>query len=363
MGHSPSNLKSGHESPLIREFEPGTHCREARDSISPINRRATPPRISTSQSARVGSRASASRATTHRRTRSAVVPGRHSGSSQPRNPPPPYSAAVETAPIVIPSNNERSLPPNPPVARETATDSNSTASRAARIGLENALETLRKYNTVFIVDDSRSMYGNLWKEARDALAKLAEQAQKYDTDGIDVYFFNNNSVGYNLSSSNAVKHLFDRVTPKGITPMGEKLEELLLDYLLSLETAKDIADSIGDQSVLKSIKPVNYIVLTDGAPTDDPESVIVAAARRLDARHFPVSQVGIQFVQIGNSPQAAEFLAELDDGLAAIHGIRDIVDTTPYTGSQLTAEILTKILLGGINRRVDRRGGNSVLSQ
>jgi hypothetical protein len=57
------------------------------------------------------------------------------------------------------------------------------------------------------------------------------------------------------------------VTPKGITPMGEKLEELLLDYLLSLENAKDIADSTGDHTALKSIKPVNYIVLTDGAPS------------------------------------------------------------------------------------------------
>jgi hypothetical protein len=91
-------------------------------------------------------------------------------------------------------------------------------------------------------------------------------------------------------------------------------------------------------------------------------------------------QVGIQFVQIGDSPQAAEFLKELDDGLASNHSVRvsqaafrrvfdltpfvqDIVDTTPFTmtGGQLTAEMLTKILLGGINRRVDRRGGGSVM--
>jgi hypothetical protein len=122
MGHSPSNLKSGHGSPLTREFETGTHGRdtsEARDSVSAINRRAVPPRISTSQSARVNSRASASRATSHRRTRSATVPGRHS--SRPRQPPPPYSAAVESAPFLTPGNNERPLPPHPPVAGETAT--------------------------------------------------------------------------------------------------------------------------------------------------------------------------------------------------------------------------------------------------
>lgn len=38
-------------------------------------------------------------------------------------------------------------------------------------------------------------------QARDALAALAEQAQKYNTDGIDVYFFNNTQVGYNLTVS------------------------------------------------------------------------------------------------------------------------------------------------------------------
>ena len=41
--------------------------------------------------------------------------------------------------------------------------------------------------------------------------------------------------------------------------------------------------------------------------------------------------------------------------------MRDIVDTTPYLGGQLNAETLIKILLGGINRRVDRKGGRSVM--
>jgi len=32
---------------------------------------------------------------------------------------------------------------------------------------EDALETLRKYNTILIVDDSSSMRGALWTEVRD----------------------------------------------------------------------------------------------------------------------------------------------------------------------------------------------------
>jgi hypothetical protein len=74
----------------------------------------------------------------------------------------------------------------------------------------------------------------------------------------------------------------------------------------------------------KLIKPINFIVITDGAPTDDPESVIVSIARRLDVGHFPLMQVGIQFVQIGTAEDTAEALRELDDGLAHQHGIRVI---------------------------------------
>lgn len=75
----------------------------------------------------------------------------------------------------------------------------------------------------------------------------------------------------------------------------------MLDYISKLEKATDTGNA-------DAIKPVNYIVLTDGAPSeflfqcynkwstqhctaDDPESVITANARRLDARHFPLNQV------------------------------------------------------------------------
>ncbi|QRV79163.1 von willebrand factor type A domain protein [Ceratobasidium sp. AG-Ba] len=219
---------------------------------------------------------------------------------------------------------------------------------------EDPLEMLRRYKTVMVVDDSSSMEGESWAEARDALAGLADAAAKYDQEGIDVHFLNDRRVGVNMKNGVEVKRLFDYVRPNGITPTGQKLEELLLDYMARLEEAASL-------EVPTLIKPVNFIVITDGAPTDDPESVIVSIARRLDAGHFPLMQVGIQFVQIGTAEDTAEALKELDDGLAQVHGIRDMVDTTPYTGSQFNTELLVKILLGGINRRVDRYGAASVM--
>jgi hypothetical protein len=68
--------------------------------------------------------------------------------------------------------------------------------------------------------------------------------------------------------------------------------------------------------------PLIHCLTRRSSLADDPESVIITAARRLDARNFPLSQLGIQFVQIGNDPSASEALAELDDGLAAAHGVR-----------------------------------------
>ncbi|KEP52471.1 von willebrand factor type A domain protein [Rhizoctonia solani 123E] len=222
---------------------------------------------------------------------------------------------------------------------------------------EDPLDMLKRYKTVMIVDDSSSMEGSSWVEAREALAGLADAAAKYDQEGIDVHFLNDHRVGTNIKNGVEVKRLFDYVTPKGITPTGEKLEELLLAYMNRLERARE-EDPEGE---FKSIKPVNFIVITDGAPTDDPESVIVSIARRLDTGHFPLMQVGIQFVQIGTAEDTAEALRELDDGLAHQHGIRDMVDTTPYTGSEFNTDLLVKILLGGINRRVDRYGAAAVV--
>jgi hypothetical protein len=113
-------------------------------------------------------------------------------------------------------------------------------------------------------------------QARDALGELATQAQKYDTDGIEVHFFNDPRVGTGMrvsrilptagklqshattistQNSREVENLFNGVMPRGMTPMAGRLETLLLEYLSKLESDR-------------STKPVNYIVLTDGAPSE-----------------------------------------------------------------------------------------------
>ncbi|QRW06363.1 von willebrand factor type A domain protein [Ceratobasidium sp. AG-Ba] len=211
---------------------------------------------------------------------------------------------------------------------------------------EEALTQLGRYDTQFLIDDSRSMGGSRWQEARDALAGLAKIALKYDNDGIEIFFLNAVDSGRTVKASFSdedVRQLFASVRQSPGTPTGRRLNDLLTAYINKLETAG-----------AKSIKPLNLIVITDGEPSDDPASVIVEAARRLDEGKYPLAQVGIQFIQVGDDSWASKALKDLDNHLGTMNSVRDIVDTRPYTGQPLTAERLITMLLGGINRRVDK---------
>ncbi|KAL5637189.1 hypothetical protein ACGC1H_000989 [Rhizoctonia solani] len=218
---------------------------------------------------------------------------------------------------------------------------------------ENALDVLREYDIVFLVDDSGSMAGPRWAEACKALAGVAKIASQYDPDGIDIYFLNSEAGGPQMQTAGDVEKLFQQVQPWGPTPTGRRLDMLLTDYINRIDYARETRG--------RYPKPVNFIVITDGVPTDDPREVIIRAARRLDANNVLLSQMGIQFIQVGDDSKAAKALRELDDKLGAKHGIRDMVDTTPYKGKTLTEERIIKILLGGINRRVDNKGGAAVM--
>lgn len=207
------------------------------------------------------------------------------------------------------------------------------------------------FNLHRIVDDSSSMNVNerpdgsmgqsRWEEARDALAGMVQLAAQYDSDGVDVHFLNSEKSIEGCREAGAVKQLFDSIVPEGTTPTGTKLEMLLLQYMDDIEAFKKTRQGVEPPKR-------NYVVITDGAASDDPESVIVATAQRLDRGNFPLSQVGIQFVQVGDDAEAREALQELDDAVQGQHACRDIVDTVPYAGMALKPDMIVK---------VSRRGG------
>jgi hypothetical protein len=98
-----------------------------------------------------------------------------------------------------------------------------------------------------------------------------------------------------------VEDLFAGLVPKGATPTGQRLETILREYMARLERQTNSATTTETPSQGEGfVKPMNMIVITDGgvfrgavpkdeidrqgaAPTDDPESVIIATAKRVSS--------------------------------------------------------------------------------
>lgn len=203
---------------------------------------------------------------------------------------------------------------------------------------------LSTFDTVFVIDDSTSMRGPRWKEASSTLTSITPICTARDADGIDIWFLNHKSIYTNVNDVYAVECIFNNISPNGSTPIGTRLYNILNPYVQALQRHE-------------TKKPLNIIVITDGAATDDPESVIVDAAKKLDAMQAPPWQVGIQFFQVGDDGEAAEVLRELDDALVDMGCKRDMVDTVPSNGrgASLSADMILKTVLGGVHRRFDRK--------
>ena len=65
-------------------------------------------------------------------------------------------------------------------------------------------------------------------------------------------------------------------------------------------------------------KKLNLILVTDGVADDEDEvqEYILSIAERLNELGAPKTYIGIQFVQIGDDPDASKWLQWLDDDLA-----------------------------------------------
>ncbi|KAL6705653.1 hypothetical protein ACN47E_006600 [Coniothyrium glycines] len=232
-----------------------------------------------------------------------------------------------------------------------ASQSNTGASRSASTSTDaDPYAFLKSFDTIFLIDDSGSMAGRSWRETSAALATITPICTERDADGIDIYFLNHpdSSLYKNVTTASTVVEIFQTVRPSGATPTGQRLNKILKPYLQRYERSPD------------ATKPINIIVITDGEASDDVESPIIQAAKKLDKLDAPAWQVGIQFFQVGREPGAREHLKQLDDGLKELAGdddLRDIVDTVPFIGvgdAELTAAGILKVIMGAIHRKWDR---------
>lgn len=295
----------------------------------------------------------------------------YSSPVKPRQPdlwsPPPYTPAPAVSQTPYSPDSVQSPPY--PINSAPLPSSLATGNRPVD---DSQYSFLSRFDTVFLVDDSGSMAGRSWKEAEEAIAAIAPICTQYDPDGIDIYFLNHYSTfdrsgGYlNVTSPGAVQEIFRNVRPGGMTPVGQRLRQILFPYLRRIEKMAANTDEFGNLlNPTLAVRPMNIIVITDGVFSDDAESVILNAARTLEECHAIPWQIGIQFFQIGTDIAAQKYLQQLDDelGKAVKTGyVRDIVDTVPWkgqTGRTLSGDGILKVVLGAVNKRLDREKGHS----
>ncbi|KAF3766065.1 hypothetical protein M406DRAFT_256253, partial [Cryphonectria parasitica EP155] len=245
---------------------------------------------------------------------------------------------------------------------------------------EDKYAFLSAFDTVFLIDDSGSMAGRSWREVQSALSSITPICTAHDADGVDIYFLNHRTSrpalpqqgkaagGYpNVTDAAKVERIFTAVRPAGMTPTGTRLNHILKSYLRHYENAIERCGGDPDGT---DVKPINVIMITDGVPSDDPESVLLSVAQKLDRLEAPPHQVGVQFFQVGNEPGASEALRALDDDLSELGGgVRDMVDTVTFGGRSdggsslmsrrepvpvLSADAILKVVLGAVVKRLDR---------
>jgi uncharacterized protein YegL len=243
---------------------------------------------------------------------------------------------------------------------------------------EDPYAFLSSFDTIILIDDSGSMAGRSWRETKQALSSLLPTILSHDKDGVDLFFLNHVSSdlgdtkagiapgGYrNVSRVSEVDRIFKTVKPGAGTPTGQRCRAILRPYLALLEAE-------AKKGKIDDVKPLNILAITDGVPSDDVESVLLNAAKKLDALDAAPHQIGVQFFQVGNEEGAKEALIELDDGLVGLvaGGVRDMVDTCTWMGGssedgqlKLTSEGILKVVLGAVVKRLDRRRCSAELAR
>ncbi|KAK1569533.1 uncharacterized protein LY79DRAFT_680025, partial [Colletotrichum navitas] len=76
-----------------------------------------------------------------------------------------------------------------------------------------------------------------------------------------------------------VDEIFTTIRPRGTTPTGQRLYVILRSYLQLLESKNHDVESV---------KPINIILITDDAPSDNVELTIITAAKTLDKLTAPM---------------------------------------------------------------------------
>jgi len=209
---------------------------------------------------------------------------------------------------------------------------------------------------MFLVDNATSMIP-FWSEVEDLLHNLAYAVEKFDHNGLDLCYTHS---GEKIRSANLTelvnsvrKHKPPCAAGNDVrcTDIETNLGRYLDEYRERIEKYENRKIS---RHLHHEVKRMKIYVLSDGRW--QPESYgaigetlwqLVSTLRRHGRNP---KQIGVQFIQFGDDPDARRCLQWLDNGLG--FGDYDIVDTEPSVGNGL------KMLVGAIKKRADRANEN-----
>jgi hypothetical protein len=229
-----------------------------------------------------------------------------------------------------------------------------------KISVEMAYDfcSLGLYDIAVFVDDSGSMRfednGARIQEMTRILSRIAQITTLFDDDGILIRFMNNNTEGNGIRNATETDQLMKTVSYLGMTPIGTKLEQKLLEPF--------VYEPIRNGTFTK---PIVVYVITDGDPSGEQPNkifdVISHAKSTLEGANMGKG-VAFAFAQVGRDLLAQQFLSKLDNHTA----IGGIVDTTSYfeleaeeyakKGIELSPELWTlKLMLGAVDPSYDEQ--------
>lgn len=166
-----------------------------------------------------------------------------------------------------------------------------------------------------------------WEAIKESTMAVASRCEELDPDGITVYLFAGKFKRYDKVTSAKVEQIFQENEPAGSTNLTAVLRDALYYHFSKPDK-----------------RPTTILVVTDGEP-DDRKSVfevIIQATQRMTSDE----ELAISFLQIGNDPQATQFLKSLDDKLTGVGAKFDVVDTVTFADMEdmTITEVLTNAI-------------------
>lgn len=165
-----------------------------------------------------------------------------------------------------------------------------------------SIDEAKEYDHILLIDQSGSMGTpsktlegrTRWDEAQEFTEAYARFAEQADDDGLTVITFNSHATTIDGVKADAVHEIFKTHRPGGSTNLAAALTEAF-------------------NKKFSTTKAAIIMVITDGEPDSETavREVITKAANKIEKD----SDIGIQFVQIGDDARAHSFLKDLDDNL------------------------------------------------